>query len=1822
MIENNSSRFRLPDFNLANALVQEFVQDLEVKKDLSANANQRLDRLSFEVNRLVDTIQRGPPGVVNLNSRRAMRGLLKRIQYVEELSQDPEIWRQLFVSRIFYKKILELEVKLCSVIYKVPLSEQDVIRETKQSIEYFLQSLKKAIPDDAGLEEGQPVVEGAVSAEDWSMALRCAMERVRDVIGPSEEELRAEGPLGSKCENLIIMGILQDVLQIPGLFIPRPIGISSPRVEAFLRDCDPSPLQAWAELCALYHHRDVSAPFLMQDAVKAKIRVIQQGIQTAFNQAAENPEIYGRLAPPALNEMILSLQKAGDYAIVRSTGAEDTKAAANAGGNISVPYVLPTRAEIMRACGAVVASYFDVDSLKNRLDSGQNPFAERLQIAVLAQQMIGEPVLPAGLAEGDNTAENIPTSFVCFSGEPLWVGNEPFRIVRVVATKGNGVAVVEAQGIPTDSWVILYSAIHPHRMFVVADIQKKTKRKAAVQKGPGERPTLCDRPNPREIVKKPSLSSEQLRTIFTSAMIMEARFGGVATDFEGICRKEGTYFVQARPVNRPPHAANYFDVTDLDERHRAALLDSLQAFPIVPGRSNVVEITSPDQLVIAETLDKAEKLYHAELGHRLVIVSKPSPLLSHAVVNFSHLGVPCLRVQDMGAVVKWRARIGPHTPLEVCTQTAKLYLWDQRVANPQDCVKEGFGKHPAKLSPSPLSASLRLERPQETPEEICVLLQRIRGAMTRSAGLDAIAALENHPLVARIQLASRRYEQVLRDHPNAPAKAREIGKALSEYAAAVRRAFAEAKPVFSKPDAVPKEEDHLQRLFRAEVLEAILLEPVEEPGAVGRCSLMQVESMSRAISALIAYQQQLPYPARFADLLLDGSRIPNPDPMIFNRWQEFLLGIESAALSGEITPTQVTQFKAVMKTMRKSGVLPMWFIFYFKPDADTSTVRTLLTQFEKNAPLLTELTTSRLQIKRLAEQMDRFAYPATFEEAWKELEVLVTHWSSKALFKRIQTASPLAQNIAYQTMERLVTTLDTAVKTMKIGVGFSDEVEQTRLFKQMLIPYHELMAAWALNMVPNGAVATAGHIPGYVARVKDLLEMTPDDDPKQLLPSGDFHVNAALLTAGTSFLNHQPRTLEDILMLEHQNLLAILSALNLLSLPADAMKTSYLPLAFQQVIGAIEGEHVSLQLQRIGLTVTENEIIYRGNRPLREHSSQLELIYNKSTQRMTLTPRFLGNNEQERWGAISDWVYMLNETRILRCEGPVNLEEQEISFVWNVDPENISEAMTQFFRMGNYSTTHSEHGVGNHSELVRYIQSWNVRDRADIMQKLVNYSYQHPRGPLARQVIRDSLGTMSGRVVCSETIQRAAEQLLGSIEPTLGFDLFWELMMRKQITRPEIADIFRLHFKNWTKRTLDRAISMIEEISNTMPVPTIEDIQSPDAWIRERALYRLNFLASAIKEALNGARPMEILEIITPENIKLVLGHLVVIRLRQAELLVNGLLQAGRITRAEIADVIGRRFHQISSDSAQKAMVLAEDPLTDAIAIPTLEQITNPDPWIGCRALHRLHFLIERRDPEAIARAKQGIKFLLETKSLDAVMDINSRHLFKAQWSLIFGVLIDQGMMYEEAAEFCLVSIPNGGLTDLLIEKGQGTLVLEKVVIPVVRSLEPNSRSDIVHEIVCCLESLITRNIGLQEAAMALRYLANTRCFANHYTISFLDALLKTGPDKETHRIAASVLVKVAYIGDSHELLLKLLKDGFGTRELEELVVANFLKPTERYNIDKCLQLFELLFRAGSGFQAAKQCLAKLSKDPKRKEDLKKLFQSLPRHQKIDTILW
>lgn len=92
-----------------------------------------------------------------------------------------------------------------------------------------------------------------------------------------------------------------------------------------------------------------------------------------------------------LDKLLAAVAQRNERLMVRSTGREDTKELANAGGNTSVPNVISDIDHALQSLGEVVTSYFGEKSLKQRLGVEDRTLFDPMPLTpILFQRMIGE----------------------------------------------------------------------------------------------------------------------------------------------------------------------------------------------------------------------------------------------------------------------------------------------------------------------------------------------------------------------------------------------------------------------------------------------------------------------------------------------------------------------------------------------------------------------------------------------------------------------------------------------------------------------------------------------------------------------------------------------------------------------------------------------------------------------------------------------------------------------------------------------------------------------------------------------------------------------------------------------------------------------------------------------------------------------------------------------------------------------------------------------------------------------------------------------------------------------------------------------------------------------------------------------------------------------------------------------------------------------------------------------------------------------------------------------------------------------------------------
>jgi len=1076
---------------------------------------------------------------------------------------------------------------------------------------------------------------------------------------------------GNKHRNLIIMQQLVEMVRAPMPMIPSARCLPHDWVLEYLEKNAPQIFEHWKALEKLKAMYSDSKPFLENAEVLEHLQAIDREIATVFDRIP---------LPLHVERWLVEQRKQNHYIMVRSSGAEDGKLTANAGGNTSPPYVPPESKDVRIAAGIVVRSYFGIRSLQNRLNANGNPFAEPLSLAVTLQQLIGEPV------GGSAYPEEIPISFVLFTNEPLFVGKEKFRVMTLSAAYGHGEAVVGNQGIATDTITILLSESQPDELYILYDNAEKSKRLAPVQKDGIVR--LGEVDNPLALRMRPALSRQQIRDIYQSGLLMEAFFNG-PTDIEGVVQRNRVYFVQARPIIRKQLLPTYLDA----DFHSEAILKSVQAEALVLGKASVVTIERAEDVLFASSLEEAEKSFR---GQKLVVVSHPEPKNSHPTVNFSTLGVPCLYAPMAESL---RDSISSGHPLVVCMQKATLVLWDRAQGSIEEHIKEGFAVHPAKIAISLSVAKFPDLIPAAAPADLKELFAKLRDAISPQEALKILDRIQNHPLLRKLQTAVC---PIHSEHELIQERIDVVGQIIES----LMRGFRETRAALRSPQG------RMHELIHIKALEAIVLGMPETKG--NHYCLLDVPSLLDSIEQMAEYQSKLGFPAHCLALLLDG-RINNPEA--FESWQQFLLDIEPLIHDGTITPAQLNQFKDMLAILRKNLALPMWltmlrtqkpadtyFSWYHWQDHETakSRFRDALAQISSSdLPLLQELQNKRDFFESRAQQMSRFADPRGFSQAWKELRTVIEECASPAWLIRLKSSSPFVRSVAYQVLGSAIEHLNLAILTLQPSTLFDNDASKIQHYKEMVLSFYQLMRHLAIDLATEdrifGDSRSCLRIPmlSYLDEIQKILIELPTDDPAQLQASDGFSVSAAMLGFGAPAGSFFPKTLEDALTLCHQNALLCINAVNQDLFSFEDVGQSFFPKDVKEAIAYIEKTpwyrmmsllswmSNNIKIQRQGVQINDREIILFYNIPLRDHSSRFEIHYDLVSRQILFKGQFIGMGFN-RWETIAKAAQLLIDKQIFKesLDHPSQIfKDAEMTFYWSFDFQHLKAALSAFDAM-------------------------------------------------------------------------------------------------------------------------------------------------------------------------------------------------------------------------------------------------------------------------------------------------------------------------------------------------------------------------------------------------------------------------------------------------------------------------------------------------------------------------------------------------------------
>lgn len=1013
------------------------------------------------------------------------------------------------------------------------------------------------------------------SLEQLESEISLLMKETFDTLKKSTAK-ETQGEYGNKFYNLKLQSNLNNPLSSIAIHVPKPIGVKSSIIQDFLSQEAPLIFELLEKLSHNYSVDNLD--FLGLPQTQHLLIQIQDEITNSFDRLALDPRLFEKYFPQELFDWLKNANPQTDTLAIRSSGAEDSKTVVNAGGNTSKSYVRPNSKEIAKAAGEVVASYFSLSSLRNRIRAGSNPFKEKLQTSLIIQPLIGEAI------GKDTNPADIPVSMVVFSNEPMFSGNEKFRVMRINAAYGHGEGVVGEHGIATDTYTVLISESNPENLYIIQDIQTKPYRLAPVKSEEGI--TLKQIENPQSLINRPTLSHDQIARIYLWSKMSEELFESSATDLEIVVKNDIIYPVQARPVKREVLLPTYVDVKELANLPLSPIEDYILCETIVAAKTSALVFQSKEEIIFAPTLKKAEELF--ETGkHKLVIISTEEPANSHPVVNFASLGIPCLYTSNNLQVQNLLLQLSNSKEIVVCMQTGAVYLWNSDKGQSANFIKSGFAVHPAQIAHTyPLKHNIRVAATSKVPESIKANLQALKEATQEKTALKYLNQLRQESSINDLSLDIEHLTTLTKASTNPSQKAVEILDLLKNIKSHIDLAFTELEAILNKKSANKR----LQTLLQIKILENALTGNLKKNSMSG-FSLAHTKELYDKAKLLLEYQNKLPYPAQCIDFLFLADAVHQPTTI--EKWRSFLVELESDLQRGKVNQKEFNHFKESLTLFEEMNLISSWFTMFFEHSLNayegiaaqllpsifsSSSLRKILISLPSHEELLLIRGFNGF-IQKLKDERARVELQEGIDSARKSYEMLNSLHQSLTqkqydITSILKSASPMTKDALLETLGELNDLFDFTIKHMKSDVSIGDK-DKTMLFKDIVKLYFNFLEKFIdknsslltlLSRRTRILEKTEQFINTYqeaLKLIKDEFETMSPSDTTNLRASKAFSVDGAKIGSDANIDRHLPKTIEDVFTFVHQSLITCFSNLRSQIYTPSIMHSSAIPTNFK-----------------------------------------------------------------------------------------------------------------------------------------------------------------------------------------------------------------------------------------------------------------------------------------------------------------------------------------------------------------------------------------------------------------------------------------------------------------------------------------------------------------------------------------------------------------------------------------------------------------------------------------------------------------------------------
>lgn len=1060
------------------------------------------------------------------------------------------------------------------------------------------------------------------------------------------------------------------------LKVPVFIGIASNKIQEKLLAVDFDCSAQWKMVVETIAETEQAAVFEAKQFPKAFL-VAREAFNVALNQAwgrirlTSGQSLDQFFGITGLDELLGALARNGNRLMVRSTGKEDTKELANAGGNASVANVEPTEVSVLEAIREVVESYFGMKSLTQRLGLGDKTlFSPEAFTPVLVQEMIGEKtadksVVRCGVMfteEPEGHVVSVAVAGGAGGSEAEGPAGGTTGITLIQAAYGHNEAVVNSL-IPVDTYYVTSgkaAAIYPV-------IRAKKSRLVPAVAGDSR---LSMQPNKKILVMAQALTDEQIRILKAFGDNLEQHYG-YPMDVEFVVKETTIFIVQARPIVHKKGSAGPSYLRD------GIVGDLFKGSSIGSAGGSVREIDAVDQMLVAPTIGVALNSY-LQPGFdarkiKAVLVGGMAPSTSHEATTFRNQGLPVLFVEQWDSLAN---SVSAGKKLLVSPQQNMVVAVDRAMA---DYSLPGWNSYPVPRILSvipPLLGRLKTVLPPKAPGPVEVK------PIAWSALLATMKAGDSNAVVKATAQFLSQLKDVFKKHAIHKTLVSDV-KDLQEAAKIL------CQQIVSLAHCAVGSERYLCRLLPIKMLEALVYQQVDASDVFKPLSLATVGTIVKDELVIQAGGSTVKHPAsstaaaggagavepeaalevvampsfsspRLKDYYVQLRKLDNNIfvDSIRNDW-DWLLG----QAAGNVA--MMTGVVVLVKQLTDVLLLPTWLHSDFATTMRDEVVRNpeniaaALTKWHRNLArdkaFLGELLEKYAIVKGM--NLSAFADAGRCHAAWQQFNDHVVSYFAGAGFKRAyETAGPYGRLSAVKMLREMITTFDESIKGVK-GNSSMPNSDKLPMFKTMLQQNFSLLKNVAY-LLPEGSTAELDCLmAGGPDREEsfELMRSIIDKDfiPGDLLPTPGVSTFIFAMGSGHNWMQTEdkPSTGEDIFSVMHQSLLNICSVLS--SKVGLVLERSPVLKQVEDALVLAGGKVKQKYFDDLfvvsnftGVDADSHSMTVYYNIPLGAHSCLVSLTYSHKTKLVTVTAHFCGGfvGERYRWCDIGIEVLLASGT--------------------------------------------------------------------------------------------------------------------------------------------------------------------------------------------------------------------------------------------------------------------------------------------------------------------------------------------------------------------------------------------------------------------------------------------------------------------------------------------------------------------------------------------------------------------------------------------------